>query len=258
MFEYAAGLWKNNYEDLERVFEASEARSGITLTEPFEHVEGWDEKTFRDNVSQTLKGGDFRLFIAVNEMTEPLKKRLDRTVTFLNTRLSPEVEFLAVALPRGGDPESPYGGDEEAIVRLPPKTDRSKLIAKIHSEEAQLVAEELFDWGDRMEPRGVRVSFNPTNTIGIIEVPDAGPDARLFRVRLPGEVRVSFRALRRHWNDERVSGLVQELANIDAQFQIDTNNKGKRPEAPLESLADESKREVFLNSMERVLNTLTG
>lgn len=121
VFEYAAGLWKSKYEDLERIFEASEATSCTKLTAPFEDVEGWDETTFSGKVSQTLKDGDFRLFIAVDEMTEPLKKRLDRTVTFLNSRLPTEVEFLAVALPPGGDPKSPYGDDPEAIVRLPAK-----------------------------------------------------------------------------------------------------------------------------------------
>jgi hypothetical protein len=253
LFEYAAGLWKCKYEDLKRIL----AARGKKLTEPFEHDAGWDEKTFRRAVSQTLKDGDFRLFIAVDEMTETLKKRLDRTVTFLNSRLRPEVEFLAVALPRGGDPE-PYGDHPEGIVRLPPKTDRSKLIAQINSPEAELVAEELFDWADRMDSRGVKVRC-PTKKQCFIEVPDAGPDgttAGLFRVR-PGEVRVSLSALRRHWDEERISGFVQDLARIDARFQVDTKSKGMRPEAPLESLTQESKREEFLSLMKRVLNTVT-
>ena len=89
---------------------------------------------------------------------------------------------------------------------------------------------------------------------------DAGTDAKkdgLFRVR-PGKVRVSLSALRRHWDEERISGFVQDLAKIDVPFQIDTKFKGKRPEAPLESLAQDHKRQDFLDLMERVLNTLTG
>ena len=56
-------------------------------------------------------------------MTEQLKKRLNRTVTFLNSRL-PEVQFLAVALPRGGPPEV-YGDDPEAIRPLGPTQTRA-------------------------------------------------------------------------------------------------------------------------------------
>jgi hypothetical protein len=261
LFEYAAGLWKNQYEDLERIFEASETRSGAKLTEPFEHVPGWDEKTFRSNVSRTLIEGDFRLFIAVDEMTQPLKKRLDRTVTFLNSRLS-EVEFLAVALPPGGDPESPYGGDPERIFRLPPHTERSKVMAQIDSEDAELVAEELFDWADQRKSRGVEVRC-PTKKQCFIEVPDAdgGTHAKregLFKVR-PTEVRVSLGPLRRrHWDEERISRFVQALTKIDPKFNIDTKSKGQRPEAPLESLREESKRKDFLDLMEEALDTLTG
>ena len=168
---------------------------------------------------------------------------------------------MAVALPRGGDPESPYGRHPEPIDRLPAKAEWSKLIAQIDSPEAELVAEELFEWADRMKSRGVEVRC-PTRKQCFIEVADAdaGTDAKrdgLFRVR-PGEVRVSLSALRSHWDETRIREFVQDLTRIDMRFQIDTKFKAKRPEAPLESLVEESKREEFLKLMERALNTLTG
>jgi hypothetical protein len=215
--------------------------------------------TFRRNVSQALEDGDFRLFIAVDEMTEPLKKRLNRTVTFLNSRLPAELEILTVALPPGGDPDSPYGGDPEAIVRLPAKTDQSKVIARIDGPEAELVAEELFDWADRMKSRGVEVRC-PTSKQCFIEVRRAGLEgtaAGLFRVR-PEAVRVSLSALRRHWDQERISRFMQELVRIDARFETDIKSKSERPAAPLESLAQESKRDDFLALMTKALEALTG
>ena len=51
VFEYAAGLWKLDYKDFERIL----AARGTVLTKPFKGVEGWDEATFRRAVSQTWK-----------------------------------------------------------------------------------------------------------------------------------------------------------------------------------------------------------
>lgn len=124
------------------------------------------------------------------------------------------------------------------------------------------MAEELFDWADERKSRGVEVRC-PTKKQCFIEVADAdgGTDAKregLFKVR-PAEVRVSLGPLRRrHWGEERISGFVQALTKIDARFQIDPKFKARRPEAPLESLVEESKRKEFLKLMERVLSTLTG
>ena len=248
VFEYAARLWKCDYEDFKRLL----AARGTGLTKPFEDVAEWDEETFRRDVSRTLETGEFRLFIAVDEMTEKLKKRLDRTVVFLNSRLPKAVQFLAVALPRGG-PAEVYGDeDPEAIPPLPPKLkpDQWTLIEEINSPDAELVAEDLFDWADGMKSRGVRVRCPPTQTQGIIEVPGTG---RLFRVR-PREVQVALSAVVRKgepW-DERTEQLVQDLDEIGVRLE------GRRPRAPLELLADDRTRAKFLALMERHLETLTG
>jgi hypothetical protein len=69
---------------------------------------------------------------------------------------------------------------------------------------------------------------------------------------------VSLWALRRRWDEEHISRSIQRLAKIDTRFDIDINSKGERPVAPLESLAEESKREEFLALMERHLQALTG
>lgn len=139
VFEYAAGLWKLDYEDFER----SLAARGTVLTEPFKDAAGWKEKTFRRAVSRTLEAGDFRLFIAVDEMTEKLTKRLNRTVVFVNNQL-PKVQFLAVALPHDA-PVEVYGEDPEAIPPLKPKLkpDRWTLIDEISSPDATIVAKDL-------------------------------------------------------------------------------------------------------------------
>jgi hypothetical protein len=141
VFEYAAGLWKLDYSGFERLLKSR----GTLLTEPFEETRGWKSGSFRRAVSRNLEAGDFRLFIAVDEMTETLKKRLDRTVTLLNSQL-PKVRFLALALPRDGSVEV-YGENPGAIPPLKPKLkpDRYTLIEEASSPD---VAKDLLDWAE--------------------------------------------------------------------------------------------------------------
>jgi hypothetical protein len=251
VFEYAAGLWKCDYEDFKHIL----ARRALR-TKPFEDVARWDEETFRTAVSQTLKTGDFRLFIAVDEMTERLEKRLNRTVTLLNSHL-PKVCFLAIAVPRDDGPVDRFGDDPEAIEGLKPRSDRDRwtpLIDEIDSSVAARVAKDLFTWADRMRSRGVTVV--PAKTQGTIKV-DAGP---LFRVKLSGEVRVSLSGVvtkDEPWN-ESTTQLVQELEEIGFRLVGKGSRWRRRPEAPCELLADDCTRAKFLALMERHRETLTG
>ncbi len=98
LLEYAAALWKLDIKDFERSLLAS----GTALTKPFTDDQDWEEATFRSAVSRNLAAGAFQLIIAVDEITE----RLKRTVVFINSLTPPEVRFLALGLRHGGDRES--------------------------------------------------------------------------------------------------------------------------------------------------------
>ena len=232
VFEYAAMLWKNNYEDLKRIFSACRR----PLTKPFESVEGWDEDTFGRAISQRLKDGDFRLIIAVDEMTTPLKKRLVRTVALLNSYM-PSIQF-EVVVPRG-DPDEVYGKD--AMCRLEPKLKRWTLIEKIDGEDAQIVAEDLFEWADSRE---VEIRITPVRAIARV------PAGQLFRVKPPGKVKVSLSDV--DANAEPARQLVQELGEIG--FGLESGE----PEAPLELLTEDPTRARFLELMKRHYETLIG
>ena len=245
VFEYAAGLWKLDDTDLKRIF----AARGTDLTKPFERVAGWDEPTFGRDLTRNLKAGEFRLFIAVDEMTERLEKKLNRTVTFINNQL-PKVELLAVAVPRDGR-EEVYGDKPDEMARLEPKLkpDRWTLIEEMSSPVAAAVAERLFAWADSMESRGVKVQ-PPTETQCVIKA----PRGRLFKVK-HREVQVSLSAVTKKdepWG-EPTKQLVQDLDEIGVRLR-----KRHRPTAPLEVLDDERTLAEFLDLMERHLETVTG
>lgn len=243
VFEYAAGLWKLDCDDFERLLQACGSVD----------VQRWEDEAFRRAVSDNLEAGHFRLFIAVDEMTEGLKKRLDRTVTLLNTQLPEQVGFLAVALPRGGRREV-YGSHPESIPPLEPKLkpDRWTLIDEISSRpDAALAAEGLLDWA---EDKQLTVDVPRTETAAI-KTPRGD---RLFSIKEQRVVRVSLTALRRHWDEDRIDQFVQRLGQVDERFHINMKMKGERPEAPLECLASESKRADFLALMEEVVEALSG
>jgi hypothetical protein len=73
---------------------------------------------------------------------------------------------------------------------------------------------------------------------------------------LSAEIQVQLRTLSDHgepWDDERIEQLVQEVADIGVQLGPNRN----WPKAPLEALADDTRRQQFLTLMERTLDTLT-
>ena len=243
VFEYAAGLWKLDYTDLERIL----AARGTELTKPFERVAGWDEPTFGRDLSRNLEAGDFRLFIAVDEMTERLKKRLNRTVTFLNSQL-PKVEFLAVALPRDG-PEEVYGDDPEEMPRLEPELnpDRWTLIEEMRVRSPPPSRSAYSPGRTAWNLRGEGLTLYRTRVI-------KAPRGRLFKVK-HREVQVSLRAITKKdepW-DEPTRQLVQDLDEIGVRL-----GKRNRPRAALEILDDERTLAEFLDLMERHLEAVTG
>jgi hypothetical protein len=151
-----------------------------------------------------------------------------------------------------------YGDDSEEIGpdprRWPP--DRRSFLRGIGSEDARRAAEGLLDWaeGKQLPPDYKREGKRGPETAAI-EVQGRG---RLFKIEEQRVVHVSLTALRRLGDEEIISRLVQDLARIDARFEIDTKKRGERPEAPLESLSEQSKRDEFLSLMAGLLETLSG
>ncbi len=86
---YAGALWRMSYEDFDQAFRN---RSGRALAEAVaEHAgDGWDEEAFRTEVTSRLESGSFRLVIAVDEVTDELK----RIIEFLNLHTAQGLEVL--------------------------------------------------------------------------------------------------------------------------------------------------------------------
>lgn len=90
---YAAGLWGMSYEAFDLAFSTTSHTSLIEQVRALAD-QTIDEEAFRTAVSANLSKGRFRLIIAVDEITDELK----RTVLYLNQHTDADTQVLALEL----------------------------------------------------------------------------------------------------------------------------------------------------------------
>jgi hypothetical protein len=107
VFAYAAGLWSLSYDEFNRLFTDRAGGSlAATVMKTANLEDGWDQDAFRQAVTGNLEAGRFDLVIAVDSITEELK----RVVSYLNEHTISEIRVLALELDRVAD------GDVEILV----------------------------------------------------------------------------------------------------------------------------------------------
>jgi len=199
VFSYAAGLWQLGYEELKQAFKARNA----DLTAPFTGESDWDDETFRAAVADNLGSGAFRLVIAVDEITDELK----RTVVFMNGHTVPELRLLALELRYAEDEgvqillPSVYGEESAEHKGTGPRAkrqwDESSFLAELEarrgSAEAQ-VGRELIEWARQHLPRfGWGAGVSEGSFIPILD--RDGVDYWPFLLWTSGRAEIQFRSL---------------------------------------------------------------
>jgi hypothetical protein len=93
---YASGIWRMTFADLDRAFAARAKKPLLeALAQRASSVGGdFDPESVRAAIERNLASGAMRLVIAVDSITDELK----RVVEFLNDRTRPELEILALEL----------------------------------------------------------------------------------------------------------------------------------------------------------------
>jgi len=111
---YAGALWQMPFEQFESSFHHRSGRSLFSLEESSEGST-WDADEFRRSVSSNLQSGTFRVVVAIDEITDELK----RTISYLNGHTTNSLEIVALELGymRDGDIEIlvPVVYGEEAV-----------------------------------------------------------------------------------------------------------------------------------------------
>ena len=250
LLAYASAISQMSFADFDGAFRRSNANR--SLSDGLVPGNDLDEEEFRAAVDDNLRSGRMRLIIAVDEITEELK----RTVTYLNSHTTTNVELLALEMRRAVD---------EGVEVLLPATYGEESAARKSGPLRASTAR-------RCSPSfASRTSWPPTPRKAFSTGPMAGltfatPPPLAFasgRAGTPlliitrgGQLRVVLKTLSEHGerDDERIEQLVQDLAEIGVQLEP----KGARPKTPLEPLADDTRRQRFLTLMEQVLDTLTS
>ena len=261
MLEYAANARTSfRAELMAEWLEESAGQRGSTAAETLIDAFGVDDVDgFWETVDTNVKAEQFRLVF----VSDSIGAELRRIIEYLNRQMI-ATEVLAIEVKQYTDAEGEHqtivprvvGDTAEARDRKRPRSrgqrlDRESLLAIIRdqSELAADAAQGILDWADR-EPR-LDVRYTPT--IGVRLWAAGG---RLLQIDRRGYIRAFIQTLSDHgapWDEEHIEQLVQDLADIGVELEP----KRIRPKAPLEPLADDTKRQQFLTLMERVLDTLT-
>jgi hypothetical protein len=141
-----------NFADFDATFRRSEAHR--SLSDALVPGNDLDEEEFRASVDENLRSGKMRLIIAVDEITDELK----RIVSYLNYHTTTNVEFLALEMRRAVDEgfevllPATYGDesahDRERAAPRGQRLDRETLLASIRAQSALAgdAGEGILDW----------------------------------------------------------------------------------------------------------------
>lgn len=104
--DYAAILWEMTYDEFNNVVLESEGRSLDDIMSEKAPQDSWNVEEFKELVSNSLKQGNFRLIIVVNDLNSELRK----AIRFLTTRGAFSFEIYVLLM------EYFIEGDVEIIV----------------------------------------------------------------------------------------------------------------------------------------------
>ncbi len=111
VLEYAAYLWQMPYDKFDSIVQSREGQPLAKLMrqrlDEQGPVEDWQEEKFRDSVVKTLRQGTFRIIVAVDKVTDELR----RVIRYLNA--SGPVGFSIYAL------EMHYFADDQTELLVP-------------------------------------------------------------------------------------------------------------------------------------------
>lgn len=147
VFAYAAGLWSLSYDDFDRLFASRAGRSlADSVASAAELDPDWDRDEFRRAVAANLETGRFDLVIAVDSITDELK----RVVRYLNEHTVSEIRILALELG--------YVADGVVEILVPTLYGEESATRKVQSPSRRVWDESsLFEALNQLCPEGVPI-----------------------------------------------------------------------------------------------------
>jgi hypothetical protein len=270
IFAYAAAGWELSYEDFDarmtrglgNVPLAVRARQ-LFATPGQESPDVFDDQRFREGLLATLRDGTFRLVLAVDEITDELRK----SVRFVNAHTTTSVEFLAIELgyARHGDVEllvpKTYGTEivarKRAINDLAARQEFLTLLERLTSPAQREVFQELVESFTEREnvsayfrSRSANVRYNRN-----------GKFVSLWNAYLydrHGTLEPNFPSLVAHLDDATLRQLAEALnalPSADNRF-ADLKDYSKRPGLQLGRILNGAAVDGLVRAYAPVLETL--
>jgi hypothetical protein len=259
VFSYAAGMWQLSYDDLERAFEARSK----DLTSPFDGVAGWEAPAFREVVDANLQRGSFRLVIAVDQITDELK----RSVSYINRHTTAELRLLALELRHAADsgveillPEI-YGQESAAEAPRPKRRwDEPSLIQGIREAQPPELADRMIRLYEALRDAGGRTSWGsgtkPSVTMWLGEAAGNPVSVSVYAAgsNWPGGIAINFdyvRDKRSPAEMARLAALVREVPGVAPYLEgLEEKNWGMHGGMePARVLASEETLEAFIRTI---------
>jgi hypothetical protein len=221
-----------------------------------------DIDAFWQSVDTNLKAERLRLIFVADRIGTELRSIIE----YLNRQMT-STEVLAIEVKQYTDSEGRHQtivprllGDtvEARAIKRPASRgevlDHEQAVTRLqaHDEKAAQAGNAILDWAERSPDLNVRY----TATFGIIEVGGAA----ILKIRTaPDSLRraleVHLESLIKHgepWDEAHLEQLIVDLAGVGVEL-----DPGRRwPNAPIEPLADPTRRQQFLGLIEQVINTL--
>jgi hypothetical protein len=260
---YASGLWKATYEDVDDAFRA---RGGLSLQEAIGGIatDEWNPEEFRRAVVDNLAAGRFRLVIAVDSITDELK----RIVEFLNAHTNADIEILALEVGYVAE------GDTEVLLPVTHGQESVRLKGASPSNRKRWRVEDVFDslnelsspqvsaairqLGERFGELGgywqtggasyptmsLYVEVGPTGTrrsLVAIYADPSGPTAP--------RISINFGSLRKEFDQGTLESILSALESCDPikthAARVRADNFGSYPTIPLEAFVASRGPEVL-------------
>lgn len=96
VLEYGANLWGMSYQELDEKILLRSKKSLVNLVKDSVQEQDWIEESFRTNIDEALKNGDFVLIIVVDEINDELA----RIIRFINEAGRPSFSLAALEMRR--------------------------------------------------------------------------------------------------------------------------------------------------------------
>ncbi len=157
LLAYASALWGMQLAEFERAVSARIGRPLLDVAAERAGIDAWDGTAFRANLERNIRDGRFRLVVAVDKITDELK----RTIEYLNEHTIAEIEVAGLEIGYLADSGveivvPKIYGLESARAKSAGKgpigeTDLFGALEAVCSPEGVRVARRIYDW---VKPHG--------------------------------------------------------------------------------------------------------